>query len=146
MTEHSGAELLALPVRLHGIQLAKPVDLLLDRDGLRTVGFDLQCGDGERRFLALPTAAIDDKQIAVLSSLVILEEEELDFYRSRTVTLNTLRDSPVQYKGKDVGRLVDVVVGPAGELRALLVEQHGRTIRMPYDNRLTVAPRRRTVA
>jgi hypothetical protein len=147
VTERSGDELLALPVRLHGIQLAKPVDLLLDRDGLRAVGFDLHCGDGERRFLALPIAAIDEKQIAVLSSLVILEEEELDFYRSRTVTLNALRDTPVQYKGEEIGRLLDVVVGPAGELRALLVDQNGRTVRMPYDDsRLTVGPRRRTAA
>jgi hypothetical protein len=146
MAERTGDELLALPVRLHGIQLAKPVDVLLDRDGWRAVGLDLLCGDGERRFLALPTAAIDDQQIAVLSALVILEEDELDFYRSRAVTLSSLRGGAVQYKGKDLGRLVDVVIGPAGELRAMLVDQHGRTVRMPYDGRLTMAPKRRTAA
>jgi hypothetical protein len=52
----------------------------------------------------------------------------------------------VQYNGKDLGRLVDVVIGPAGELRAMLVDQHGRTVRMPHDGRLTVAPKRRTAA
>jgi hypothetical protein len=96
MTERKGEELLALPVRLHGIQLAKPVDLLLDRDGLRAVGLDLLCGDDERRFLPLPTAAIDGEQIAVLSALVFLEEDELEFYRARTVTLSALRGGLVE--------------------------------------------------
>ena len=35
MRELTGDELLALPVRLHGVQLGRPVDLLLDRDTLR---------------------------------------------------------------------------------------------------------------
>jgi hypothetical protein len=146
MTERTGHQLLALPVRLHGIQLAKPVDLLLDRDGLRAVGLDLLCGDEERRFLALPTAAIDDEQIAVLSALVFLEGDELDFYRSRTVALSALRGAAVQRGGKELGRLVDVVIGSAGELRAMLVDQHGRTVRIPYDATLAIAPRRRTAA
>ena len=144
--ERTGDELLALPVRLHGIQLAKPVDLLLDRDGLRAVGLDLLCGDHVRRFLPLPTAAIDGEQVAVLSALVFLEEDELDFYRSRTVALSVLRGGSVEQKGRALGRLVDVVIGPVGELRALLVEQNGRTVRHPYDGTLTVAPKRRSAA
>jgi hypothetical protein len=146
MTERNGEKLLALPVRLHGIQLAKPVDLLLDRDGLRAVGLDLLCGDDERRFLPFPTAAIESEQITVLSALVLLEEDELEFYRGRTVTLSSLRGGIVECKGKEVGRLVDVVVGPAGELRAMLVEQKGRTLRLPYDGTLSVAPKRRSAA
>lgn len=146
MRERTGDELLALPVRLHGIQLARPVDLLLDRDRLRAVGLDLLCGDDVRRFLPLPTAAIDDAQIAVLSALVFLEEEELDFYRSRTVALSALRGGPVHCKGKDVGQLLDVVIGPAGELRAMLVEQNGRRLRLPYDSTVSVAPKRRSAA
>jgi hypothetical protein len=146
VTERSGDELLALPVRLHGVQLAKPVDLLLDRDGLRAVGLDLLCGDEERRFLPFPTATIDDEQIAVLSALVLLETDELTFYRPRTVALSSLRGRAVEQKGKELGRLVDVVVGPAGELRALLVDQNGRTARMPYDATLTVASGRRSAA
>jgi hypothetical protein len=146
MKMRTGDELLALPVRLHGIQLAKPVDLLLDREGLRAVGLDLLCGDEVRRFLPLPTAAIDDDQIAVLSALVFLEEDGLDFYRSRTVALSALRGGAVEGKGKALGLLVDVVVGPAGELRAMLVEEGGRTVRVPYDSTLTIAPKRRSAA
>jgi hypothetical protein len=144
--ERTGDDLLALPVRLHGIQLAKPVDVLLDREGWRAVGLDLLCGDEVRRFLALPIAAIDEEQIAVLSALVFLEEDELDFYRSRTVALSALRGGAVEYKGKELGRLVDVVIGPAGELRAMLVEQNGRTVRLAHDGKLTVAPKRRSAA
>ena len=63
MKELTGAELLALPVRLHGIQLGRPVDLLLDRDTLRTVGLDVLCGDEVHRFLPLPTASVSDDEI-----------------------------------------------------------------------------------
>ncbi|MDX6413203.1 MAG: hypothetical protein QOH23_613, partial [Gaiellaceae bacterium] len=38
MNERTGDELLALPVRLHGIQLGRPVELLLDRDTMRVIG------------------------------------------------------------------------------------------------------------
>ena len=48
MKERTGDELLALPVRLHGIQLGRPIDLLLDRDARRAVGLDVFCGDEER--------------------------------------------------------------------------------------------------
>ena len=60
MKELSGDEVLSLPVRLHGIELGRPVDVLLDRDGLRVVGLDVLCGDEVHRFLPLPTAAIGD--------------------------------------------------------------------------------------
>jgi hypothetical protein len=146
MRERTGDELLALPVRLHGIQLATPVDVLLDRDGLRAVGLDLLCGDEVHRFLPLATAAIDDEQISVLSALVLLEEDGLDFYRKRTLALRALRGGAVAQRGKDLGRLVDVVIGAAGELRAVVVEQNGRKSRLPYDATLEVAPKRRSAA
>ena len=94
MRELTGAELLALPVRLHGIQLGRPVDLLLDRDTLRTVGLDVLCGDEVHRFLPLPTASVSDDEIAILSPLVLLEEDQLHFYRSKTFALSALRGRP----------------------------------------------------
>jgi hypothetical protein len=62
MRELSGDALLALPVRLHGIQLGRPVDLLLDREAVRVVGLDVRCGDEEHcpltaRSASLPNAA-----------------------------------------------------------------------------------------
>jgi hypothetical protein len=121
MRELTGAELLALPVRLHGIQLGRPVDLLLDRDTLRTVGLDVLCGDEVHRFLPLPTASVSDAEIGILSPLVLLEDDELHFYRSKTFALSALRGRPVERKGRDLGPLGDIVVDAAGELVAVVV-------------------------
>ena len=74
MKERTGDELLALPVRLHGIQLGRPIDLLLDPDARRAVGLDVFCGDEVHRFLPLPTAAVGRAEIRILSPLVLLEQ------------------------------------------------------------------------
>jgi hypothetical protein len=142
MRDLTGAELLALPVRLHGIQLGRPVDLLLDRDTLRTVGLDVLCGDEVHRFLPLPTAFVGDDEIAILSPLVLLEEDELHFYRSKTFALSTLRGRPVQRKGRDLGALGDVVVDAAGELVAVVVAGN----RIASDGELRFAANRRFAA
>ena len=73
MSERSGAQLLGLPVRLHGLQLGQPSDLLLDREVMRAVGFEVVCGDDARRFLPFPTAAITEEAIIITSPLVMLE-------------------------------------------------------------------------
>jgi hypothetical protein len=142
MRELTGAELLALPVRLHGIQLGRPVDLLLDRDTLRTVGLDLLCGDEVHRFLPLPTASVSDDEIAILSPLVLLEEDQLHFYRSKTFALSVLRGRLVQRKGRDLGALGDVVVDAAGQLVAVVVA--GK--RIASDGELRFAADRRSAA
>ena len=75
-------DLLVLPVRLHGIQLGRPVDLLLDREDRRALGFDILCGDDVHRFLPLPTVSVTDDALTISSPLVLLEEDELAFYRT----------------------------------------------------------------
>lgn len=142
MRELTGAELLALPVRLHGIQLGRPVDLLLDRDTLRTVGLDVLCGDEVHRFLPLPTASVSDDEIAILSPLVLLEEDEFHFYRSKTFGLSALRGRPMQREGRDLGTLGDVVVDAAGELVAVVVAGQ----RIASDGELRFAANRRSAA
>ncbi len=142
MGERTGDELLALPVRLHGIQLGRPVDLLLDRDAQRIVGLDVLCGDGVHRFLPLPTAAVGREQIRILSPLVLLEQRELDFYRSRTLALSRLRDRVVERNGQQLGPLRDVVVAEDGRVVAAIVDHK----RIPFDAGLTFAPRRRSAA
>ena len=42
---------LHLPVRLHGIQLGRPTDLLLDVESWHVLGFVVRCGDEAVRFL-----------------------------------------------------------------------------------------------
>jgi hypothetical protein len=142
MKERTGDELLALPVRLHGIQLGRPIDLLLDRDGRRAVGLDVFCGDEVHRFLPLPTAAIGRAEIRILSPLVLLEQRELDFYRSRTLTLSRLRGAPVELNGRPLGPLRDVVVAEDGRVVAAIVDKQ----RIPFDDGLRFAPKRRTAA
>ena len=56
MRGRAAAELLSLPVRLHGIQLGRPVDALLDARVDRVLGFEVLCGDGAHRFLPFAVA------------------------------------------------------------------------------------------
>jgi hypothetical protein len=142
MKERTGDELLGLPVRLNGIQVGRPVELLLDPDTQRAVGLDLLCGDEVHRFLPLPTAAVSHDQIRILSPLVLLEQHELNFYRARTLALGRLRGRAVERKGTKVGLLQDVVVGEDGQLVAVIVENQ----RIPFDAALRFAPGRRSAA
>ena len=143
VAELTGNGLLRLPVRLHGIDLGRAVDVLLDRDALRAVGIDVLCGDEVHRFLPLTTAAVGPDALTIHSPLVLLEEDELDFYRSRAFALSSLRGRPVLRAGKDAGRLVDVVLARDGELLAVEVDPGGR---IPFDDKLQFAPRRRSAA
>jgi uncharacterized protein YrrD len=143
MAERTGDELLGLRVRLHGIELGRPVDLLLDRDGLRVVGLDVLCGDEVHRFLPLPTAAVGADELTIHSPLVLLEEDELAFYRTRAFVLSSLRGRKVTKRGKDLGTLRDVAFAPGGELLAVLLESGER---LPFDETLGFAPQRRTAA
>jgi hypothetical protein len=143
MREFFGEELLARPVRLHGIDLGRPVDVLLDRDGLRVVGLDVLCRDDVHRFLPLPTAAVADDSLTIHSPLVMLEEDELDFYRSRAFGLSSLRGRLVTRKGVELGKLRDVVVAANGNLVAVVLD--GEDF-VPFDDSLVFAPQRRSAA
>jgi uncharacterized protein YrrD len=140
--ERTGDELLALPVRLHGIQLGRPIDLLLDPDAQRVVGLDLLCGDEVHRFLPLPTAAVGDEEIRILSPLVLLEQRELEFYRARTLALGGLRGRPIEQKGRQLGALQDVIVADDGRLVAAVVANE----RIPFGAALQFALKRRSAA
>src|SRR4029077_19967975 len=93
-----GGEILSLPLRLHGIVLGRPVDVLLDRESLRVVGLDVICGDEANRFLPLPTAALRESGLPIHSPLVLLEGDELGFYRTRTFSLRSMRGKGVMRK------------------------------------------------
>ena len=142
----AAAHLLTLPVRLHGIQLGRPVDLLLDREELRVLGFDVRCRDDEHRFLPLPTAAISDDAITIQSPLVLLEEDELAFYRARALTLASLRGCQVTRGGRFAGALKDVVVAPGGSLVEVVVDAGGVEHTLPFDASVRFEPGSRTAA
>jgi hypothetical protein len=90
VTARPAAEVLALPVRLHGIQLGRPVEALLDPSVDRLVGFEVQCGDGEHRFLPLSVADLGADEITIASALQLIDERELDWYRRHTRRLSRL--------------------------------------------------------
>lgn len=81
MRGRAAAELLSLPVRLHGIQLGTPVDALLDTRADRLLGFEVLCGDGARRFLPFAVARVRADEIALESALTLIDERDLAYYR-----------------------------------------------------------------
>jgi len=115
---------LRLPLRLHGIQLGQPVDVLLDPTEQRVLGFEVRCGDGSPRFVPFATVRVHDDELAVGSALVLLEE--VAFYRARSRSLRSVL-------GSDTGRGVvcDVLVDRDGTVTELVVDDDGTQRRIP---------------
>lgn len=86
----AASELLELPVRLHGIQLGRPVDALVDLKDDRLIGFEVLCGDEAKRFLPFAVARVRETEIAVESALTLIDERDLDFYLRRSRRLSEL--------------------------------------------------------
>jgi hypothetical protein len=136
-----GADFLRLPVRLRGIELGRPVDLLLDGDGRRVVALEVSCGDDAVRFLPLGAARIGDGEIAVESAFTVIDDT--GFYRTRGRTLTEIRGEAVESGGVAIGTIEDVVVDAYGSVCELVLEA-GR--RVPFDQRVQIAARGRTAA
>jgi hypothetical protein len=113
MRSRSATELLQLPVRLHGIRLGRPVDLLLDPVEWRALGFVVRCRDGSSRFLVFAAADLFEDAIDVSSALMLLEDVE--FYRDRSRSLRDLRGDELR----------DLLVMPDGSVEAVVVERDG---------------------
>ena len=90
MRGRSATELLSLPVRSRGIQLGRAVDALVDPLTHRLVGFEVRCGDDAQRFLPFAVVDLHEDEIAVNSALALIDERNLDFYRSRSRRLADL--------------------------------------------------------
>ena len=113
MGSRSATELLQLPVRLNGIRLGRPVDLLLDPVEWRALGFVVLCGDESSRFLVFAAADLREDAIDVSSALLLLEDVE--FYRDRSRSLRDLLGPELR----------DLLVTPDGSVEALVVERDG---------------------
>lgn len=118
--DQPAGELLRRGVFYRGIKLGVVVDALLDEGLHRLLGLEIVCRDGVSRFLPFPACDVVDGRLTTGSALVLLERE-LEFYRRRGRALASVRGLPVRRDGADVGVLEDVVVGPDGGVRALLV-------------------------
>jgi hypothetical protein len=131
--------LLQLPVRVRGIQLGRAADLVLDLEGRRAIGVEVVCGDGIRRYLPLAAARVGEDEIVVGSSLLLLSEADLAFYRERARTLSSLRGCSVASAGRPLGILADVLVGAQDTLVSLLVDDGEGERRVPLDETVSIA-------
>jgi hypothetical protein len=131
--------LLQLPVRLHGIQLGRPTDLLLDVEAWQVLGFVVLCGDESTRFLPYAACTAAEDEIRVRSALMLLED--VAFYEKRGVSFRSLLAGTVGAHGS----LVDVAVGHGGAIPSLEVERNGDRTRVPSAGE-RVLPTRATAA
>jgi hypothetical protein len=128
----SADTILGLPVRLHGIQLGRPVDLVLEPVTLRAVGLHVSCADGIDRFVPLPAARVTAAEVVVRSALMLMDESNLAFYRSRGRTFRALRGAEVTRGRRTLGQLVDLVIAGDGTPLELVVERGGNRERIPF--------------
>jgi hypothetical protein len=142
----SADTILGLPVRLHGIQLGRPVDLVLEPVTLRAVGLHVRCGDGVDRFVPMPAVRITGAEIAVRSALMLMDEGNLAFYRSRGRTFRALRGSPVVRGRRTLGELADLVLAADGSPLELVVDRPGGPEHILFGDGLRVLDRNRASA
>ena len=121
MRARAATELLQLPVQLHGIRLGRPVDLLLDPESWRALGFVVLCGDDVERFLIFGGGDLHEDEVAVPSALLLLED--VDFYRDRSRSLRALLGRAVVREGRERGELDDLLLRTDGIVEALMVER-----------------------
>ena len=85
-----GVYLLNRRVVTRGIELGRVVDVIL-AEASEPIGLDVLCGDGDHRFLPLAIARVGEDDIEVDSPLMLLETDQLDFYRTRGRALRSRR-------------------------------------------------------
>jgi hypothetical protein len=66
---------------MHGIQLGRPIEALLDARVDRLLGLEVLCGDGARRFLPFSVARVRADEIALESALALIDERDIGYYR-----------------------------------------------------------------
>jgi hypothetical protein len=135
----SAVATLQLPIRLQGIQLGRPTDVLLETTSWRALGFVVHCGDESPRFLPYAASQVNDEEIAVGSALMLLED--LGFYRQRGVSLRSLLGGTVEQGQRRAGRLRDVVLGPGGSIVELELERGDTVQRVPAAGSVVVPTR-----
>lgn len=131
---------LRLPIRLRGIHLGRPVDLVLDKERRRALGFEVQCGDDERRFLPFAVATIHDDEVEIPSPLVILEAAELAFYTKRGSTFRAIVGSDVVRARELIGELEDLRIEHDGGVSAVVVATERGSEALDYGDDLKLLP------
>ena len=83
-------QLLKLPVLVRGVKLGRAVDLIVAPGRGRALGFEVLCGDGAHRFLPFAVATVDQDAIRIDSPLVLLDFDQVGFYREQASSLREL--------------------------------------------------------
>lgn len=135
----ASGDVVAVPVRLHGIELGRSVELIVDPDIRRVLGFEVRCGDDVHRFLPLAAARVHDGEIATGSSLTLLDQ--LPFYRARGHGLAALRGARVANAGGEVGTLRAVVFEDDGPISELVVATRAGQRRIPLGADVRIGSR-----
>ena len=130
----SAAASLQLPVRLRGIQLGRPVDILLDLDSWHALGFVVRCGDESQRFLPFAASQPTGDAIEIGSALLLLEDA--GFYEERGTSYRSLLAGEVHG-----GTLRDVLIAATGAVTELEIERGGDVLRIPAAGELVVPTR-----
>ena len=125
----TAANILRLPVRVRGIQLGRPVDLLLHPTKPQALGLDVLCGDDRHRFLPLSAATVGADELEASSALVLLDLQDDSVYRVEARPLSRLRGQRVDGGGE----LQDVVLGPDWAIEELVVEGRDGPRQVPLD-------------
>jgi hypothetical protein len=134
----SAEELLRFPVRLDGIDVGRAVDLIVDPEQKRAVGFEILCRDEVHRFLPLAAAEVGQKEIRLSSPFALVDGAGLEFYRGRTSSLRALKGTHVERRGRDLGAIRDAVVSPAGEIAAFIVASGDEELTVPAEPELRI--------
>jgi hypothetical protein len=127
--ELSIAAVLNAPVRLRGIRLGVAVDVLLDRTDWHPVGFEVHCGDYAPRFLPFSTVSLGEREVAIESALMLLEE--IEFYRARSLSARALLGSTIELGDERGGELRDLLISADGVVRELVLGSGGDEQRVP---------------
>jgi hypothetical protein len=86
-------DLLQRIVRLHGVQIGRVVDVILDPTEDNPIGLEVRCEDGRHRFLPMAAASSIGDEIHIGSPFALLDADELEFYRERGIAVRGRRDS-----------------------------------------------------
>lgn len=120
MESLSLAGLVGSPVRLQGILLGRPSDVVLDPSGRRVLGFIVESGDNAPRFLPFAASQPGEDGIVVASALMLLDD--VAFYRKHGRSFTSLVGTEVEREKGVVGALIDMHIDHTGVVVELDVQ------------------------
>jgi len=120
------------------MDVGRAVDLILDPVQRRALGLDVLCRDEVHRFLPLAAAEVRESEIRLSSAFALLDDAGFDFYRGKTSSLRTLKGMHVARGKRDLGSIRDVVVSPAGDIEAFVVDSGEDRLAIPVDPGLSI--------